>query len=491
MGDMPASKREGPHMAKKDKTKTQSGLSTKHIVGYGCGDLGGCMTFALMGSIVTRYYTNVLEVDTAVLATLLVVWNVWDAINDPLVGALMDKMYAKKPDKRGRFRPWLLRSAPLLCIASICFWILPTFFDGIAMIIVLFACKIFYEGMYTFFNIPMGSMLSAMAGTDNERSTLSSARGFGSMIGNVLPLVIMPQILAAYGDTSFAFGLGGTVCAIIGFIFCLLHYYWTEERFDAAYSSDDKSDDVKFTDIFGVFKHNRAFVALCIHGICICTMQYVNSTLGTYIYADVFGDVGAMSYSSLLTMVFGTISLLAVPKLTEKFELTTVIRACLLIAAALFFVLFGFTLAGMLNPWVYMIWSGLAMGFGGVSIYMQWGLVAEATDYNEMVTGKRSEGTIYGTFNLARRTGQTIGNSAAVLALGWIGYDSALAATGAVQTASVQLGIEVLCIIVPAIFMLGSWIAFKFVWNITPEVRAQIAANKDAAAEAAEAKAEK
>ena len=64
-----------------------------------------------MGSMVTRYYTNVLHVNTAVLAVLLFVWNVWDAVNDPLMGILMDKMYAKNHNPKGKFRPWLLRVA--------------------------------------------------------------------------------------------------------------------------------------------------------------------------------------------------------------------------------------------------------------------------------------------------------------------------------------------------------------------------------------------
>lgn len=93
-------------------TTQKSGLTFKHKVGYAMGDLGGCMTFALMGAMVTRYYTNVLQVNTAVLATLLLVWNIWDAVNDPMMGALMDKMYAKHHNKNGKFRPWLLRAAP-------------------------------------------------------------------------------------------------------------------------------------------------------------------------------------------------------------------------------------------------------------------------------------------------------------------------------------------------------------------------------------------
>jgi GPH family glycoside/pentoside/hexuronide:cation symporter len=110
-----------------------------------------------------------------------------------------------------------------------------------------------------------------------------------------------------------------------------------------------------------------------------------------------------------------------------------------------------------------------------VSIQMQWGLVGEAIDYNEMITGKRTEGSIYGTFNLTRRIGQTIGNSAAVLALGWIGYDKT---EGAIQSAGTVVGLKVLCVLLPAIFVFVSWMAFKFVWNITPEKREEMAAWK-------------
>ena len=90
------------------------------------------------------------------------------------------------------------------------------------------------------------------------------------------------------------------------------------------------------------------------------------------------------------------------------------------------------------------------------------------------VTGKRTEGSIYGTFNLARRIGQTIGQGVALYALGWIGYDG----LAEVQTAGTIFGMKVICVLVPAVFILGSWAAFKFVWNITPETREKIKAVK-------------
>lgn len=459
------------------KNSTNTGLTKKHWIGYMMGDLGGCMTFALMGSMVTRYYTNILQVNTAVLAVLLLVWNVWDAVNDPMMGALMDKMFAKHQDKRGKFRPWLLRATPLLAITSIVFWTVPTFFEGTAMICVLFICKILYEGCYTMFNIPMGSLLSAMANTDEERASLSSARGFGSMIGNIIPMIIFPILLEVFHDSEKGYALGAVICASIGFVFCFLHYYLTEERNIAASTPEDAAN-IKFTDILNVFKKNRAFLALCLHGIFICTNQYVASTLGTYMYADVLGSIGMMSMASIITMPLGLVTLVVAPKVAKKLGLERMIRYCLLISSVLYFGLFAAFMLTDVNAWVYIIWSGLATSFASVSIYMQWGMVGEAIDYNEYVTGKRTEGSIYGTFNLTRRIGQTIGNSAAVLMLGWIGYDTVAAQAGLAQTAGVLTGIKVLCVLLPAIFVLGSWAAFKFVWNITPEIREEMARKK-------------
>ena len=151
----------------KDKKKS-GGLTAKHWFGYMCGDWGGCMTFALMGAIVTQYYVNALHINDAVLAILLLIWNIWDAVNDPMMGAFMDKAFAKKQNKNGKFRPWILRATPLLAVTAIAFWTVPTFFEGTALIVVLFVCKILYEGVYTMFNIPMGSLLSAMSTNDQE-----------------------------------------------------------------------------------------------------------------------------------------------------------------------------------------------------------------------------------------------------------------------------------------------------------------------------------
>ena len=448
-------------------------LTLKHWLGYMFGDFGGCMTFALMGSIFTIYCTDCLGVNTNILGTLVIIWTVWDAINDPLMGALMDKVFATHQHKNGKFRPWLLRSTPLLAVTGAALWIMPTFFEGVTLLVVLFMCKVFYEAAYTMFNIPMGSLLSAMATSDVERASLSSARGVGSMFGNMIPMIIAPIILGAYGEKdSKGYAIIAIISAGIGFVTCLCHYIFTEER--TVEGGDSDANDIKFSDILDVIKNNRPFVALCIHGVCICGMQYVSQTLSIYMFTAVFHNTAYQSIGNILSYGMAGITMAAVPFMCKKLGLEKVIRYSLLIGGFICLGLFVLHAVFTIGPILHSLILGVGMGMGMVSIYMQWGLVGEAIDYNELVTGKRTEGSIFGTFNLARRIGQTIGNGFAIYALGWIGYNGELD----YQADSTVFGLKVLCVLVPAIFVLGSWAAFRFVWNITPESRERIAKMK-------------
>lgn len=449
------------------KKSTTSSLTWKHKVGYGMGDAGACMTFTIVSMYATRYYINVLKIDTAVMATILLIWNIWDAVNDPLMGAIIDKVSAKHHNPKGKFRPWLLRATPLLAVTAVVFFTVPTFFEGTALLVVLFFSKILYEGCYTMFNIPMGSLLSCMANNDEERAQLSSARGFGSTVSALLPIIVCPLILEYFGDSNpTAYAVCAVVFAIIGFVLCLLHYLWTEER-NVVEVTSEEADKIKITDILGVFKNNRPFLALCVFSIFIMIQQSVNSTLNTYMYSDVFGSIGLMSLSTVMVMPFSFLFLALIPKLAKKHNLTGIIRSALLISIVLWAGLFVLHMLTDVNPYVHMIWSALASAFSAISTQQQWGLVAEAIDYNEYITDKRTEGSIYGTFSLSRRIGTTIGNSLGVLMLGWIGYDANIT----VQSAGTITGIKILCVLLPAIFLIGCWIAFKLIWNITPETR--------------------
>lgn len=452
-------------------------LTKKHLVGYTFGDLGECMTFSIMGSFLTRYYINVAMIDTAFLAVLTLIWKFVDTISNPLIGMFMDKMYAKKKYKAGKFRPWMLRATPLLAVTAIVVFTAPNYLEGMSKLVVVFVSYMTYTLLYNMFNIPYGSLLTVMSKNEDERAKLSSARGIGGMLGSMLPSIMFPIIISTFSKTpELGYSLGVTICAVLGFVFCLMSYFFTEERCGDAVKEEVQESN--FTDIFEVARKNRAFMALAIHGIFQGIMQAINMSMGTYIFSDVLGDLSLMSLSSICVMPFTGAALVLSPRLVKKMGTMNLIRGGLVIGSAIYFVLFALHVFTNVNPMVHILISAIGGTFTGVGTMMQWGLVGETIDYNEYLLGKRSEGTIYGTFNMLRRFGQAIGTSGSVALLGWIGYDAVLSNAGMAQSAETVLGIKVICILVPAIVAIGSWAAFRYVWNITPELKAKMAENK-------------
>lgn len=471
-------------MAKKPSEK----LTVKHIIGYGCGDCGGCVTLAMVAMYMSRYLQVHLQVNAGILAIMLLIWNIWDAVNDPLMGTIMDMCFAKAKPGADKFRPWILASIPIIVIGMISFyWIPPMLGGGWAMIAAAFILKIVYEAGYTMMNIGMGSLLGNMAKNDSERATLSSARGFGSTIAQLLAGFMIPQLLAKFGDNVAGYRVACIVCAIVGGFIIFLHYALTEERNKTDPSvlaekteEEKEAEKVKITDILNIVRKNRAFLALVLHSISICAVQALAQGASLYMYADVLRNIGMQSYASTLAGVLMICILVVAPILTKKWDLVNIIRTCLLAGFVTLCATLAYTLlVSELNAWVFVILNSVGNGLVTMSVQMQWGLVAESIDYNEYLTGKRNEGTIYGFFSLSRRVGSTISNSLSVLLIAALGYDAALTAAGLPQAASTITGIKLMVVGFPIVAALCSWACFTFIWNINADVRAKMAAWKE------------
>lgn len=464
-------------------TKTKSDkLTLKHIVGYGCGDCGGSITLMMVSMYMTRYLQVHLQINAGILATMLLIWNVWDAVNDPLMGTIMDISFMKAKPGRDKFRPWILASIPIIAIGMISFYCIPPMLGGgWAMIAAAFVLKIVYEAGYTMMNIGMGSLLGNMAKNDNERATLASARGFGSTFSWLIAGALIPQILSRVGDNARGYSIAAIAMAALGCSIIFLHYLFTEERNKtqsvATKTPEElEAEKIKLTDILNIIAKNRAFLALVLHSISICAIQALSSGGSLYMYADVLGDIGLQSYASTLSSGLTILILIVAPVLTKKWDLVAVIRTCLMLGLVTLSATLAYTLmADNLNPMLFVIANAVGSGLVSMSVQMQWGLVAESIDYNEYLTGKRNEGTIYGFFSLSRRVGSTIASSLSVLIIAGIGYDAALTAAGLPQSDATITGIKLMVVGFPVIAAFCSWLCFTFIWNINADVRAKMA----------------
>lgn len=463
-------------MAKTPSTK----LTLKHIVGYGCGDAGGCIAMVPIWYFMSRYLQVNLEVNAGVLATMLLVWNIWDAVNDPLMGTVMDMCFAKAKPGADKFRPWILASIPVILFGTIAFYFIPERLGGgFAMMAAIFLLKIVSELGYTMMNIAMGSLLGNMATNDAERATLSSARGFGSTFAAMIGGVVAPLILAKYGTGTNGYFMVALICVTAGCFLIFMHYAWTEERNKRTVeltAEEKEAEKFKLSDIWNIVTKNRAFLALVLHSICINAVQAMGTGAATYMYMDVLGNVSLQSVSSGLSSGLMFAILAVAPFLAKKWDLVAIIRACLVGGAVGFATLLCYTLmTPNLNGLMFVIWNGIAAALVTMSVQMQWGLVAETIDYNEYLSGKRNEGTIYGFFSLSRRIGTTIANSGSVLMIAAIGYDPALTNAGLAQAAGTISGIKLMVVGFPMLAAIGSFCCFTFIWNINKDVRAKMA----------------
>lgn len=455
-------------------------LKWYNIFGYGCGDAGGCITVGLIWSYMTRYLQVHLAVNPAILATMLLIWNVWDAVNDPLMGSIMDIVFARSKHGKDKFRPWILASIPVLLFGTIGFFLIPSHLGGgWAMVIALFCLKIVSEAGYTMMNIAMGSLLGAMSTNDTERATLSSARGMGSTLGNAVTGIIVPQLIARFGDSAQGYGYTALVVVPLGAIIIFTHYALTVERnvsAQQAQQSDNPQAKLNIKDIWGIFAKNRAFLALVIHSLAVNGVQAMGTGMASYMYADVLGDVGMQSIASTLSTVIQVAILVIAPILTRKWDMVSIIRFCLAGGIVVDAGLIGymFSTGWAPNAWAFVIIYSIGAGLVVMSVQMQWGLVAEAIDYNEYKTGKRSEGTIYGFFSLSRRAGSTIAGSITVLLIAAIGYNPDLTAQGVSQAASTLTGIQVCNVAFPLLGALISFCCFTFIWNLKGDLRQKI-----------------
>ncbi|MBQ4626458.1 MAG: MFS transporter, partial [Clostridia bacterium] len=161
-------------------------------VAYAAGDFGCNMSFALKGTVQT-FWLVYMMMETGLLSILLLVVQAWDAINDPLIGSLIDN--DKRKYKMGKFKMYIFVGACGLLVAGAAVF-LPVPNASVVVKAILFVLGyIVWDACYTVANVPYGSMLSLITEDSGERAQLSTWRSIGSMFGNIIPTIILPMLI--------------------------------------------------------------------------------------------------------------------------------------------------------------------------------------------------------------------------------------------------------------------------------------------------------
>ncbi len=453
-------------METKEKT---CGIRAIDRFGYALGDMGGILTFSLVSSFLTMFYTDVLHFTAHSITVLMLAARIWDAVNDPMWGAFID---SRRPTRFGRFRPYILgASVPLALAAFLMFFKIPGL-TNTQYLIFAYVTYIFYGMMYTGVNIPYGSLASVITSDEIERSSLSMWRSVGAGIGGLpaqilLPLLVFTTVTAADGSTAKVLDAGKLSVAVgclsvLTVVIFFLHFKFTKERVTVL--PNQKTGDYKFLQSVKNLLKNKPFLVLCVISMLLICFQMYTQTIYNYLFKNYYEKPGLYSVVTVCTYLPMALFLPVMGKLIRRFGKKEICAVGVGFAAAVNIVMYliGFTPLAA-NPYLFLVlvfFSGAGQTFLVMEI---WALVMDVIDYHELLSGRREEGTSYSLYSFVRKLGQTAAGAGVPAILGAIGYDGTLAA----QTAEVTDKLYTASTLIPAGILLVIFLLLAFGYKLS------------------------
>jgi glucuronide carrier protein len=427
-------------------------LRLSQFLGYAAGDVANNLTFSMVSAFLLIYYTDVAGISAATAGTLFLIVRVWGGVTDLIAGRRADATSTRW----GKFRPYVLfGSIPLMGLLVALFSI-PSGLSDDAKVIWAFVSYALFSLVYSFVNIPYGSLSAAMTQEPGERAKLSTARMISASLTILaIAIIVSPQI-AGGGDLQHSLTITTLVFAVTGvamYVWCFATSRETVQR---------DVTDVSLRDTIAMMRHNRPLVLLCASSLLVLTAMFSLQTVGVYYARDVLGNADLYIVMTIVQTAGMIIAAAVVPKAiaaTGK-KRTYIVAGAIAAAASI-----GIALTPGSMPAIGIACFGI-LGFGlGTINTLIFALQADTVDYGEWNSGIRTEGSSYAVLSFTRKTGQGIGGAAAAYMIGLGGYVSG----AATQSAGAETAVRIAAGGLPAVLFLAS-VAVMFVYPLTEKV---------------------
>ena len=445
----------------------------RDCLAYAAGDFGCNMSFALKGTMAI-FWTQFMRMDSILYAGLLILVQVWDAINDPLIGSIIDND-KKRKYKRGKFLAYIwFGSIGLLVAGALCFipWVKNA--QPLIKAIVFIAGYILWDAFYTIANVPYGSLLSLISKEPADRASLSAWRSVGSLVGNMVPMVILPMLIYdsnnnILGERVFFIALIMGVAGFFAFQFMIKN---TVIRVDENITVSEEQEKFNILKAMGNFMKNRPAVGATIAAMGMFIGMQAASTAVTVMFQSYFKNVGISGVITMFALIPIVVFTPLARKLVVKYgkkELSVVGTLCSLVAALLMVVApITPDVTGIVLYVVCQLIYSLGMGIYST---VSWSMMGDAIDYNEWKFGVREEGTVYSLHSFFRKLAQGIGPSLALVIMVVLGYSEINAGN---QLFSVALNMRYLVAALYLFAAIMQFVGVALVYNLDKKTLEQM-----------------
>ncbi|MEW5988294.1 MAG: MFS transporter [Chloroflexota bacterium] len=439
-------------------------LSVGTKLAFGTGDLGPAIVAGINGFFLNAFLLDVAGLRPGLAGLIFLLVKVWDAVNDPIIGALTDRTRTRW----GRRRPWLLFGAVPFGLAYFLHWIVPPLGD-MGKFWYYLVVAILLDTAYTAVNVPYTALTPELSHDYDERTSLNTYRFSFSILGGLIAAFTHPIIVSSMGNVFTGNAVSATVWAVVIVVSNVIAFSFTRET----HFREERPAGPGFIEGLVIAFKNQAFIYVTvIYLLSWLCIQFVQTNLLLYVKywvgaEEQFGPlVGLVQLSSFIFLLFWARVSQRVGKQRAYY---VGMSFWIVVAVVLYFVQPGqmgvlFVLAGLAGV-------GVATGY-----LIPWSMLPDVIELDELETGQRREGVFYGFFVFLQKLGISLGLALSNFALEATGYvNQQPGGPLPTQPAAVLTVLRVFVSLVPAVILLASFLVVHR-YPITRERHAQITA---------------
>jgi GPH family glycoside/pentoside/hexuronide:cation symporter/probable glucitol transport protein GutA len=373
---------------------------------------------------------------------MLLVLGIWDTVNDPIMGGIVDKTHTRY----GKLRPYLLFVPIPLAISTILFWGGPLLLQNtrelVIKIVYMYISYLMWEFFYTLGDVPYWSMSAAISPSPSDRTrAIATARFLSGFIGGIATVVMLPVMIDLSNNGKIGWSLREVFafCGLISAVFIVglfsLAGLFVKERVV------QQVEETSFFDAFRFIGKNKPLLLIILSNV-LGTVSAVAGVFGAFYYTEV---LNLMSWSSVISLIgglgglVGMTTIALVKKMYDNRQLAIINKIVPAVLGALAF--FG----GMRH---YDLWyvvipiiavKNLISGvFDAYNSVVSTEMIGDTVDYMEWKTGMRNEGMAFSVLTFVGKLQGRLSTSLGTALLPVIGYyvTEQVLADGTVETVS-------------------------------------------------------
>ena len=429
-------------------------LTSREKYSYGIGAYGKDLACGIVYTFLMIYFTDVVGINPAFVGTLFLMARLWDAINDPIMGMIVDNTRSRF----GKFRPWIFIGTILNSVVLFLLFRKPDL-EGTSLYLYYSVMYILWGMTYTIMDIPYWSMIPTLATTKEDREKISVVPRIFASLGGLTVTTFGIALVNKLGNGNQIkgfeyFALGIIIIFIISTIVTCIN---VKEKTQVQVNNEK----VNIKQAFNILKQNDqllVFIGIVLAynlamqlagGAALYYFKYVagkESLFSVYSFFKV-AEIGGLMLFPVVTRKIGRQQVFRVATILPMFGLITLFISGLIAPQSILFISVS---AVLLN-----LGSGFLLGSTTV-------MLADIVDYGEYKLGSRNESIIFSAQTLLVKLASALSGWLIGVGLSLIGY----VAGAAVQSNITIIGIRVIMTIIPSIVALVMYVIYKSKYKI-------------------------